>query len=320
MQLKTYGTLFSGVGGSDLGLSKSGLKGLYAIEWNRSALDILEANHFVNHAINEDVRAIEFGDLPNVDLLWASPVCCNFSNAKHDKEESLDDIECAAAIVRAAVYSEVVIIENVPNYYRSESFKKLSDGLGEIGYHHYTNHRLNAARFGNPSSRDRSYGIFSRAFHRLELPPESRTSWVDELLKYREFWVESKLTEKQLLAIDADQSKPIPGSIYAIERCGYYKYPDIYNRLSPYPTIKSHSHHDGKNPKPGCGKIGSYRSYMDFVYQEQSYSMTPQLLGVMNGFDISYSWLDNRGQAAAGIGNTVVSHMAQILVEGLSFK
>jgi site-specific DNA-cytosine methylase len=52
---------------------------------------------------------------------------------------------------------------------------------------------------------------------------------------------------------------------------------------------------------------------MDFVHEGKSYSITPQLLGVLNGFPVDYDWGTNRAQAAAGIGNAVVPRMAEIL-------
>lgn len=52
---------------------------------------------------------------------------------------------------------------------------------------------------------------------------------------------------------------------------------------------------------------------MDFTYKGQSYSITPQLLGVLNGFPIDYKWGEDRAQAAAAIGNTVVPKLAEII-------
>lgn len=311
--MKTFATLFSGIGGSEVGLSNAGFQSTYAIEWNQGAIEILKANHNKSTVIHADVNSVDYTNLPSVDLLWASPVCCNYSRANHKRGETAEDMYSAYSVIRAAKQANSLIIENVPAYFNSDSYRAISKVLRLDGMVYQNTYRLNAARFGNPASRDRAYGIFSRDFFKLELPPESQTNWAEELLKYQKYWKESKLTKNQLNAIDADCSKPIPGSIYAVERCGYYKVPNIYNRLSAYPCIKSHSHHDGKNPKATYGKIGSYRSYMDFIYEDQSYSVTPQLLGVLNGFPIDYKWGDNRAQASAGIGNCVVPIMSQIV-------
>lgn len=310
---KTYGELFAGIGGASLGLTNAGFQPTYAIDWNRGALDIFEANHSTPTVVHADIHSIDYTNLPPVDILWASPVCCNYSGANHNRGETVQDMRSGYSIIKAARQSQSLIIENVPAYFNSESYRTISELMQLDGMVYQQIYRLNAARYGNPASRDRTYAIFSRNFFKLDLPSETKTSWVNVLLANKQYWIESKLTKNQLKTIDADHSRPIPGSIYAIERCGYYKTPNIYNSTSAYPCIKSHSHHDGKNPNPGYGKIGSYRSYMDFIYEGQSYSVTPQLLGVLNGFPIDYEWGDNRAQAAAGCGNCVVPKMAEIV-------
>jgi DNA-cytosine methyltransferase len=316
--MKTFATLFSGIGGSDLGLTNAGFQSTYAVEWNFGALEILKANHNIPTAIHGNVTEIDYSVLPEVDLIWASPVCCNYSGANHKRGETAQDIHSAYSVIRAAKQANSLIIENVPSYFNSDSYRAISELMQLDGMVYQNTYRLNAARFSNPASRDRTYAVFSRDFFKLELPAEFRADWAEELLKYREYWKGSKLTKNQLNSIDADCSRTIPGSIYAVERCGYYKIPIIYNSLSAYPCIKSHTHHDGKNSKPEYGKIGSYRSYMDFIYEGQSYSITPQLLGVLNGFPIDYSWGNNRAQAAAGIGNAVVPRLAEIIASCLN--
>lgn len=309
--MKTFATLFSGIGGSETGLTNAGYEPVYAIDHNKGALDILTANHEIPTVIHGDVNTVEFHSLPSIDLLWASPVCCSFSGANHRRGETIDDMRSAYAIVHAARRSKSVIVENVPEYLNSDSYRAIKELLELDGLIFNREIICNAANFGNPASRKRFYSIFSRDFFKLQLPVESSTNWIDELLKYREHWVESKLTEKQQTVVDG--LSPLVMGAIAIERCGYYGTPSVYVNRGGYPCIKSHTHHDGKNPKPGYGKIGSYRSYMDFIHEGQSYSVTPQLLGVLNGFPIDYKWGTNRAQAAAGIGNAVVPRMAQIL-------
>lgn len=315
---KTFATLFSGIGGTDLGLTNAGFKPVYAVEWNQGAIDILTANHDIPIVIHDDVNNINFGDLPDVDLLWASPVCCSYSGANHKKGETELDLKSSVSISNAAQFAQSVIIENVPTYYKSNAFRLLSEKLNQIGFSHYNNYRLNAANFGNPASRDRSYGVFSRSPFKLNLPPEDPIDWDKVLMQYRDYWVESELTDRQRTALDSFYGFGFDSSIenrpVAIERLGYYSnIPKYYISIGGYPCIKSHSHHDGRNPKPGYGKVGSYRSYMDFSYQCKSYSVTPQLLGVLNGFPINYSWGKNKAQSSAGCGNAVCPKMAEII-------
>lgn len=308
---KTYGELFAGIGGASQGLNAAGYHGAWAVEWNQGAIDILKANHDIDRIIHGDVCEIDYNQLPEVDLLWASPICTNISGANHNRGETAEDIRLACAIIAAAGRARSVIIENVPAYRKSDSYSKICFGLGAMGFQ-WRELVLNAADYGNPSSRPRFYAVFSRSAIASFDAPISRTSWFDELLKHRECWVESKPTPKQAAAMIANPHR-LPLKPFAIERRGSYGASKIWQTVDTYPCCKSHSGHDGKNPKPGYGKIGNYASYMDFVVEGQMYSVTPQLMGVLMGFPIDYDWGENRAQAAAGIGNSVSVRMAEII-------
>jgi DNA-cytosine methyltransferase len=318
--MKTFATLFSGIGGSDLGITNVGFQPTYAVEWNRGAIDIFKTNHHIPTVIHADVNSVDYTVLPSVDLLWASPVCCNYSGANHNRGETAEDMHSAYSVIRAAKQANSLIIENVPAYFNSDSYRAISELMQLDGMVFQQTYRLNATRFSNPASRDRTYAVFSRDFFKLDLPPESHINWTEELLKYRDYWLKSELTTAQYSAWNkhTETSKNSLLGVFAIERCGYYKIPKVYSSLDIYPCIKSHTHHDGKNIKSGYGKIGSYRSYMDFIHEGQSYSVTPQLLGVLNGFPINYIWGDNRAQAAAGIGNAVIPRLAEIIANCLN--
>jgi DNA (cytosine-5)-methyltransferase 1 len=311
---KTYGELFAGIGGASQGLKAAGYHGSWAIDYNRGALDILEANHNIDRVIHADVCEVNYDELPEVDLLWASPVCCSFSGANHKGGETELDVRSAQAIIRAASRARSVIIENVPAYQKSDSFSKICFGLRAMGFQ-WREFVLNAADYGNPSSRKRFYAVFSRSkIADFNAPAwRSTSNWFDELLLHRDCWVPSKPTPKQALAMSLNNPHNLPLKRFAIERRGAYGTPKIYQAWDVYPCCKSHSHHDGKNLEPGYGKIGNYASYMDFVVDGQMYSVTPQLLGVLMGFPIDYDWGANRAQAAAGAGNACVPRMCKIL-------
>jgi DNA-cytosine methyltransferase len=315
---KTFATIFSGIGGADLGLTNAGYSPSWAIEWNQGAIDILKANHDIPIMIHDDVCAVDYYELPEVDILWASPVCCEFSGAKHGGGETELDIRSAEAVVRAASRARSVIIENVPKYQDSKSYRLIYDSLSQQGFCTRYSEILNAAHYGNPSSRSRFYAIFSRDQVESRSSFQSgrfTTAWFDELHKYCDYWVGSELTRNQLLAIHEgnDFRMTYPHKPFAIERCGYYGTPKLILPSSNFPAIKSHSGHDGKKPKPGYGKIGSYRRQYDFVHEGRAYTLTPQLMGILMGFPIDYDWSNNKAQAVAGIGNSVVPKMAEML-------
>jgi site-specific DNA-cytosine methylase len=320
--LKTFATLFSGIGGADLGLTNASFIPQYAVEWNQGAINILKANHKIPIIIHGDVCKVYYSKLPPVDILWASPVCCNFSDAKHHGIETQSDLDSAQAIIRSGKNARSVIIENVPKYLKSDSYNAIKAQLKSNGFGFYQEIIYNAHLAGNPSSRNRLYAVFSRKPQRQFYPELYKTlcpvKWSKTLLNYQNRWVPSSITENQQKAINW-HSETLLETMFAVERCGYYKLPKIHNALSVFPCLKSHGGHDGKNPKDGYGKIGSYRRQYDFYHQGQFYSLTPELMGVLNGFPLDYNWGNNRAQAVAGIGNAVVPIMAEIISKLLRF-
>ena len=314
---KTYGELFAGIGGASVGLKAAGYHGSWAVEHNQGAIDILAANHDIDRIIHDDVCEVDYNLLPDVDVLWASPPCPSFSRANHKGGETWSDMELAHAIVAAATRAQSVIIENVPTYRESRSFATIDLGLISGGFTYSTHMILNASDYGNRSSRSRFYAIFSRSrFAPINLP-QSRSWWFGALLDAIDHWEPSKLTVNQTKAIEVAGVDLATSMPFAIERCGYYGSPKLIATGSVFPCCKSHPGHDGKNPKTGRGKIGSYRRQYDFVYQGQSYALTHQLMGLLMGFPINYDWGADRGQAVAGIGNAVVPAMAELLARSI---
>lgn len=332
--MKTYGELFAGIGGASQGLKLAGYKGEYAIEWNQGAIDILKANHDINTIIHGDVNCINFEGLPEVDLLWASPVCCSFSGANHHRGETADDMMSAYAIIAASKRAHSVIIENVPAYKESSAYRAIRENLEMQGLVFRQEFILNASDFANPSRRTRFYSVMSREYvpsiafngdsttliNKPKIVEKESRNWFTSLIDVVGKWERSNLTKNQVKSILEYNSfrMSYPHDPFAIDRCGWYESPKLIPSESIFPCIKSHPGHDGKNPKHGYGKIGSYRRQYDFVHEGQSYTISPQLLGVLNGFPIDYNWGDNRAQAAAGIGNAVVPRMAQIMAKMLN--
>jgi len=76
----TFGSMFSGVGGADLGLIRAGMTPLWHCEWDRQASDVLRFHHpeIVNFG---DVQTFPSSTVEVPDLVWWSPPCQDLSVA-----------------------------------------------------------------------------------------------------------------------------------------------------------------------------------------------------------------------------------------------
>ncbi len=80
MHSLTFGSLFSGIGGIDLGLERAGMKCHWQVEIDDYAITVLE-KHWPNVARFRDVRSVGAHNLTPVDLLCGGFPCQNISLA-----------------------------------------------------------------------------------------------------------------------------------------------------------------------------------------------------------------------------------------------
>lgn len=161
--------LFAGAGGAALGIRNAGVTALACVEWDADAATTLRANGFP--AVHGDVRDVNYGDLPHVDLLWASPPCQAWSVAnQHAAARGIDDVARNGWPWTLAVAEKVrptwVVCENVKGsraYVEAHVLPKLRELYAFVDMW-----QLNAKHHGAPQSRTR---IFVVAGPRPVAPP-----------------------------------------------------------------------------------------------------------------------------------------------------
>ena len=149
-------TLFSGIGGVDLGAIAAGFEPCEAVEFDPQLAELHKANiggkcHVMNIL---DCDPFKF---EKVDLLHASPVCKSFSSANANKGEKQLDIDCAKKVAEfiQVLQPSTFTLENVQAYGKSKAFNIILEMLYSQGY--WVNYQvLNAADFG---------GIYQCPFH-----------------------------------------------------------------------------------------------------------------------------------------------------------
>ena len=156
------GSLFSGIGGIELGFQQAGFELAWAIEKDAKCCETYRYNFGKDCLIQKDVRSVEVSFLSPIDILTAGFPCQSFSVA--GKQRGFDD-------PRGHLFFEVerfikhhkpriVFIENVANlieHDEGKTFNVIHNTLSSQGY--FIRYRvLRASEYGGiPQIRDRTY-------------------------------------------------------------------------------------------------------------------------------------------------------------------
>jgi DNA-cytosine methyltransferase len=162
MKKKTFASIYSGGGGSDLGAMMAGFDVRWGVEIDPAAADCYEVN--IGHRpITKSALCVDFSTLEKVDVLGASPPCVRASRAASKAKESLMDAGLAAAVCSAidAILPEVFVLENVSGYRSFSSYVAIKETLEDNGYK-WIETILNSADYGVAQTRKRLFLIASR--------------------------------------------------------------------------------------------------------------------------------------------------------------
>ena len=202
MAKPTITTLFSGIGGADLGAITAGFEPCEAVEFDPQLAELHKANiggkcHVMNIL---DCDPFKF---EKVDLLHASPVCKSFSTANAKKGEKQLDIDCAKKVAEfiQVLQPSTFTLENVQAYGKSKAFNIILEMLYSQGY--WVNYQvLNAADFGVPQSRRRLILIAVKSGYIPSLPPKQKhVGWYAAIADLVHDLPDSQLADWQMKAL-----------------------------------------------------------------------------------------------------------------------
>lgn len=160
-------SLFSGIGGIDLGFIQAGFDIVWANEMDAAACRTYRHNFPNTNLIEGDIKRIATSDIPDCDVLTAGFPCQPFSIAGLQKGFKDRDGNLFFEITRIidAKRPKVVFLENVPNLMEHDdgkTFLVIFNGLAQFGYTVY--YRVLASNdYGNlPQIRKRIYIVAVR--------------------------------------------------------------------------------------------------------------------------------------------------------------
>ena len=193
MTKPTFGSLFAGVGGIDLGFEAAGWEGKFQVEWDPHCQQTL-AHHWPDVPRWGDVSDVNGADLPSVDLITFGSPCQDLSTAGRRAglvEGSRSNLFFQATRIikemrdaSANTFPRWALWENVPGAFSSNQgadFGAVLDEMANLGAVAIEWHCLDAQFFGVPQRRRRVFvlacfdiGISKRGRQQVLPVPEGR--------------------------------------------------------------------------------------------------------------------------------------------------
>lgn len=170
--------LFAGWGGATLGAQMAGAQTVLAVNHCPLAVQAHVQNHPGVKHVCQDVRSMDWRDLPEYDLLLAGPSCPGFSSAGQPRRTG--GVQVKHAEMRETVWSvldcikatlpNAFIVENVKGFWDWDQYPQWRAELVRLGYG-VEERLVNAAHHGVPQLRERLFVVGTRGrAPELDLP------------------------------------------------------------------------------------------------------------------------------------------------------
>lgn len=317
--MTTFFSLFSGGGLADVGAFNAGCTLLGGLEVDPAIASVNQTNLKGNITI-ADINNVDPANFPKPDILWASPPCQNFSQAKIDREESKDDINLAIAISKfiEEMLPKFFILENVPDYGKSKSLQIIENTLYSLGY--WVNRQvLNAADFGVPQNRRR---LILRAAKSNLLPDISykgnHVGWYSAIADLLDSLPDDDFAEWQIKRFPKELAEHyLNGKGFLVPRAGARGNESdcrLFNFDKPAPTIKSLGRNHWHQLDAFLFTKQSKKNWLD---NGRVVAMTPHCLARFQSVPDWYWLPSNKNLACQIIGNGVPCLFVEKLILNL---
>ncbi|GAA8420217.1 DNA cytosine methyltransferase [Helicobacter pylori] len=302
-------SLFSGIGGLDLGFIQNGFEIVWANDFDKYAVETYKANIGQNIVLG-DIE-IEKDYICEHDILMGGFPCQPFSTLGslqgfEDKRGTLFFTICE--IIKKHK-PKIVVLENVKNlinHNKGESFKRILFELNELDYQ-VNYDLLNTLDFGIPQQRNRVFIVALRknSFTNLEFVFPIKTSCKISALDLLDKQVELKyfISQKMIKTILGKGTK------------GYIVEPSIDTPIAKTLTATMHK----------CHRASQDNYYTDLknweLYKDNNYStirrLTPNEARKLQGFPSDFKQVVSDTQSYKQFGNAVSVNVSFALAKAI---
>lgn len=128
----TVGSLFSGIGGIDLGLERAGMESRWFVEWDAHCQNVLR-RHWPGLPVYGDITAVDWGGVEPVDVLAGGFPCQPLSTAGRRKAQD-DERWLWPEFARAirALRPRYILVENVANLLAVNGGTAMGEVIGDL--------------------------------------------------------------------------------------------------------------------------------------------------------------------------------------------
>lgn len=155
-------SMFSGIGGIDLGFQQAGFDVVWSNEFDKDAATTYRLNFGDDHLVEGDIRSVDPSDIPDFDVLVAGFPCQPFSKMGFQKgfKDPRGTLFFQIVRIAEAKRPSVIFLENVANLLEHDAgktFLTVYNALTPLGYA-FRYKVMDAMEYGNiPQQRTRIF-------------------------------------------------------------------------------------------------------------------------------------------------------------------
>lgn len=299
-------SLFSGIGGIDLGFEFAGFETIWANDFDKAACETYRAN-VGNNIVHGDIRLVK-DQIPDHDVLVGGFPCQPFSTL--GKLQGFDDEKNRGTLffeimdIAQKHDTKVIVLENVKNlttHDGGKTFARIKKEMDEAGYF-FNAQVLNSQDYGIPQRRNRVFIVaFSKKYFK-DVPfvyPEK-----EDLRITTQDLLDENVEEKYFL------TEKISHTILGEGTKGYIVKPTIDLPISKTLTASMHKMHRASQDNYVTDQKNYDRNVIDKEKRIPIRKLTPNECRQLQGFPSEWTQVVVDGQAYKQFGNAVTVDVA----------